>query len=861
MFEMINTGMKRRRKETWYVSFVTFIAVLFMTGLTLFQNIMNSYVYSTNLYNYGDWVVSSVNRTCSHPYLMTESAIKTGQSLVNEEGQSLVLRAGMVDENFGCIYNSVIYEGRMPEKDGEIAMDVSALAMLGYSYELGQNIQVHVMNEAGEIQSAEYLLVGTLKNFSMIWNVNRSYPLPNFLVRENDFGQFSLGAYTTYFYQMNPMYEEISIYEFAMSLMPAEEQQQTNPFTYNTYVYENKVWGSPEVFDRVTSAIMLIGVLAIGYLMIAYTGKRRESYYRCRSIGASKFQIRGMVCFECMRITVPQILLGVIGAYTLVILGCQIAQMNKLAVKFVFHAELLANQLLSAFWVVVMAMVAAVFCVRDKRIAVNVGQVKSSQYKVLRRIVKYTKAPEKTIFIRQNVLHPVQRVFSVVLTMLVCGCLILCLFMINDTLRTMVVRLDFRKDFTIYNKEAQEYDYESEPVDEMIYVASFSPLDMSVGGDRQFEETVRMSPGIKSIDLYWHDGVHIFQWENMEDSPIIQYIKSKQIYKTPLEYHMSMKFYEDVQAIKKDFLADDEFNNWKYRQEVTGLEVMEELEGVDWEAIEQGEQVIMLVESDYPEAEWGLNSEDETVHHLKENTLKAGMDLDILHFMEEGKYTVKVAQILTDEVPNTQSYTLIGTRALAEKIMASERKELKCSSLDIMYDTTSSYESTDKQLASLAVNNGMEYSSNAEYRRTVLQETVQNVGIYSVLFTVILIVYMTLQNSFLSTRLKFIEEKFVRLKRLGMSDVQYICSAAWSEVKHYLWIGAGLICGYLIIFWEQMVYNRVMGTPEKYILDTVMIKIESIQDIWFVLLLAILYLVMVGTSVIRIKHMTERRPK
>ena len=861
MFKMIDMGMKRRRKETWYVSFVTFIAVLFMTGLTLFQNIMNSYVYSTNLYNYGDWVVSSVNRTCSHPYLMTESFVKTGQSLVNEKGESLVLRAGMVDEDFTHIYDSIIYEGRLPEADGEIAMDVSALAMLGYSYELGQNIQVQYLNEAEEIQPAEFLLVGTLKNFSMIWNVNRSYPLPNFLVRENDFGQFSLGAYTTYFYQMNTMYEEISIHEFATSLMPPEEQQQANPFTYNTYVYENKVWGSPEIFDRVTSVIMLIGVLAIGYLMVAYTGKRREAYYRCRSLGASKMQIRGMVCYECMRITIPQILLGVTGAYALAMLGCQIAQANKFAVEFVFNAELLTSQLLSAFGVVFMAMVAAVFSVSDKRIAGNVGQVKPSQYKGLRKIAEHTKTPEKSIFKRYHMLHRMQRVFSVVLTILVCGCLILCLFMINDTLRTMVVRLDLRKDFIMSSKGVKEYDYESEPIDEMIYVTSFSPLDMSVGGDIQFEEAVKMSPGIKSIDLYWYDGVHIFQWENMEERSVFQYIKSKQIYKTPLEYRMSMKFYEDVQAIKKDFTGDDEFNSWKYRQEKTRLEVMEELEGIDWEAIERGEQVIMLVESDYSEAEWGLDREDETVYHFEENTLKAGMDLDVLHFMEKTKYTVKVAQVLTDEAPNTQSYTLIGTRALAEKIMAFEGKELKCSSLDIMYDTTSSYESTDKQLASLAVNNGMEYSSNAEFRRTVVQEAVQDVGIYSVLFTVILIVYVTLQNSFLSTRLKFMEEKFVGLKQIGMSDVQYIYSAALSEAKNYLWIGAGLICGYIIIFWEQTVYNRVMGTPEKYIMDTVKIKIESIQDIWFVLFLAILYLVMVGTSVIRIKHMTERRPK
>lgn len=860
MFKMINTGMKRRKKETWYVSFVTFIAVFFMTGLTLFQNIMNSYVYSSNLHNYGDWVISAVGRTCSHPYLKTESFVKTGQVLINEEGKSLELRAGMADDDFGNIYDSVIYEGRLPEADDEIAMDVSALALLGYSYELGQTIQVQFLNEAEEIQSAEFLLVGTLKNFSVIWNGNPSFPLPNFLVSEKDFEQFSFEAHTTYFYQLNPMYEEINIHEFATSLMPPEEQQQANPVTYNTYVYENKVWGSPEIFERVTFAIMLIGVLAIGYLMVAYTGKRRETYYRCRSIGASKIQIRGMVCFECLCATFPQILLGVAGAYAFAMLGCLVAQANQYAIVFVFEAGLLVYQLVCAFGVVILAMIAALLSASDKRIAGNVSQVKPSQYKSLRGIVKRTKAPEKTIFQRQSILHWTQSVISCVFTMLVCGCLMLCLFKINDSLRTMMVRLDLNKDFTMSSKEKREYPYESEPIDGMIYLTTLSAEDMSIGGDTQFEEAVKTSPGIKKIDLYWYDSMHIFQWENMQQSPIMQYIESKQIYRTPLEYRMRMIFYEDIQSIKNDFTGDEKFNMWRYRQEQFGLDIMEEVKDVDWDAIERGEQVIMLVDSEYREADWGLDKEDESMTKLEENTLKKGMDLDIVHFMEDTKYTVKVAQVVQDAYFG-ESYTLMGTRALAEKIMAAEGKELKCSSLVVSYDNNSSYESTDKQLASLAVNNGMSYSSNAEYRRTVIRDVVQNVGIYGVVFAVVLVIYVTLQNSFLSTRLKFMEEKFVCLKRIGMSDAQYICSAALAEAKNYLWIGAGLMCGYLMICWEQTVYNRVMGTPEEIIASAVKIKIESIQHIWFILFLCLLYLVMVGTAVIRIKHMTERRAK
>lgn len=852
MLKMIYTGMKRRRKETWYVSFVTFIAVLFMTGLTLFQNIMNSYVFTTNLYNYGDWVISSVNRSCSHPYLMAESKVVTGQALINEEGSLIKIYAGTADENFRETYDSIIYEGRMPQVDGEIAMDVSSLAMLGYSYELGQTIHVDYKNAEGDKKSAEFLLVGTLKNFSAIWKGEKIFSLPSFIVTEYDFEKLFVKAHTTYFYQLNPLYEEIDTREFANSFTPRAELEQINPLTYNTYVYENKVWGSTEVFELVTASIMAIGVLAIGYLMIAYTGKRRETYYRCRSIGASKMQIRAIVCFECIMITIPQILFGIAGAYAVAFGGCKIAQQNKMMVEYIFDGELFLSQIGSALMIVLFAMAATQFSVNDKRIAGNTGQVKPTKFKALRRLAKRTKAPEKTVFKRQHMLHPVQKVLTGVFTVLVCGCMILCLFKINNSIQNTVKILNRTKDFSMSFKDGEVYHYEAAIDEAVVSLEDYKPGDLSLGGDEQFLEAINTSPGIASIELYWKDGVHIFEWDNMEQSAVFQYQKSKQIYGTPLEYGMTMVFYEDVEAIKESFRTMD----WEYYKIKYDLDIEKELT-VDWDAVERGEEVIMLVSTSFVETIWNDGESSSIVYEFEENTLKPGMDLDIVHFKDNTRYTVSVGDVITWG-PSSR-YQLIGTRALAEKIVASEGKELKYSNFKIMYDTTSSYESTDKQLASLAVNNGMSYYSNAEMRRMSIRETIQDIGIYGALFGIILVVYVILQNSFISSRLKFMEEKFVCLKQIGMSNAQYIRSAAWSEIKNYLWIGAGFVCGYLFIFQERIVWNRAAGTVESCIIEAAWQELTWQKHIWFILFLILLYLLMVGTAVIRIKHMTERR--
>ena len=59
-FKLVMTGQKRRKREMWYVSLAAFIAILFMSSVSLFQIIMDRYLMETNYQNYGDWVISAV---------------------------------------------------------------------------------------------------------------------------------------------------------------------------------------------------------------------------------------------------------------------------------------------------------------------------------------------------------------------------------------------------------------------------------------------------------------------------------------------------------------------------------------------------------------------------------------------------------------------------------------------------------------------------------------------------------------------------------------------------------------------------------------------------------------------------------
>lgn len=57
-FKMVMRSVKRRRREMRFVSAAVFIAVLFLSGISVFQNVMNRYVTEKNYLNYGEWILS-----------------------------------------------------------------------------------------------------------------------------------------------------------------------------------------------------------------------------------------------------------------------------------------------------------------------------------------------------------------------------------------------------------------------------------------------------------------------------------------------------------------------------------------------------------------------------------------------------------------------------------------------------------------------------------------------------------------------------------------------------------------------------------------------------------------------------------
>lgn len=286
-FQMMMKSIRRRKRELRYVSAVTFIAVLFLTSVSVFQNTMDQYVTVTNYENYGEWILSSVEdpgsrevtfRDLEHPYFSKTGICRTGPGILDADGEDSNLSIGTLDEALMDIGNISMYEGRMPEKDSEIAMDLPSLAALGYSYEVGQTVTVTTViypdtetpeaagsgpagdggeeetlaeavpagDAAAEEASAEdvpakdaelqgeritkdFVLTGTIKSFASNWAHDERYPLPNCIVTERALEAMGGADYTTHFYQLDQRYEDINTEVFAGSFL-----DEKSACTYNS---------------------------------------------------------------------------------------------------------------------------------------------------------------------------------------------------------------------------------------------------------------------------------------------------------------------------------------------------------------------------------------------------------------------------------------------------------------------------------------------------------------------------------------------------------------------------------------------------------------------------------------------------
>lgn len=800
--KLILTGQRRRKREMRYVSLAAFISVLFMSSVTLFQTVMDRYLMETNYQNYGDWVLSAVKddtdstvrfSELSHPYFTASGVCVTGASLLNGQNEPIRACLGTADEEVRQFGNLSLYDGRFPEAENEIAMDLTSLSALGYRYETGQTIRITVQEE-DTVAEQDYLLTGIIKSFAANWKHRFRYPLPNCIVTKEGLARICTPRYATYFYQLDRRYEDLDMQEFTSAFfLPGHIRE------YNSYVYENRIWGSKDMFDSVKLLLTLIGALAVGYLMLSYVSQRRKWYYRLRCAGADKAQIRFLIFVEAVCGTFPYALLGMTIPYAVgaaVCLGLSAGQ--GLPYFFVFHPEDFFGQMGTALGIILFVILCAWMGCRDQRLSQNSHGVTKRQLRRLRRDARThrNRNTGRSFLRRQRKLHPFQYTAFVLFSFGVCLLLTLCLNKLWQSGQEYRLAKEDLHDFTASRQN--NLAMESPFMDGAISANKDPAYDMYDGISDAGGKEIASLIGIKSIERITMDATHILQWQNKADSPIEQHVLEQ--YK---QNHISIpgtyfSYYEDcgklLKELKKDF----------------------ELKKLDPAAFRNGEEIVLMLS---PYDIWG----DEADKQLLETTIHAGDTVEIVSAEEQlhipleikdhvrlpGCVPVKVGAVIKNPPLNWKwrvgfgaSYAILASQRLAERVAKADGQTLCYNYLNIDLNSASSFESTQKRLADIFSEQSVTYSSDSEEIALLRHTFVRNVCIYSVLLITILFIFLLLWVHFHQLQDRYRAKEYRLLKQLGMEEAFWARISLKESFWETVWMIICVPCSYAMMAFE-----------------------------------------------------------
>ena len=844
-FQMMMKSIRRRKRELRYVSAVTFIAVLFLTSVSVFQNTMDQYVTVTNYENYGEWILSSVEdpgsrevtfRDLEHPYFSKTGICRTGPGILDADGEDSNLSIGTLDEALMDIGNISMYEGRMPEKDSEIAMDLPSLAALGYSYEVGQTVTVttviypdtetpeaagsgpagdggeeetlaeavpagdaaseeasteDVPSEDAEMQveriTKDFVLTGTIKSFASNWAHDERYPLPNCIVTEGALDAMGGADYTTHFYQLDRRYEDINAEVFAGSFV-----DEKSACTYNSYVYRSRVWGSEEMFTAVKSVLLVITALAVGYLLISYGAGRRKWYYQYRTVGAEKSQIRTMILMEGVYGVFPWALLAQIIPHPAAAGIClAVSKLRGLPFFYEFHAGEAFLQAGVIFGILLLTILGMWLRSSDKVLVRNTQEVTENQRKRLRRCGKGS--PLKSFYKRQRKMYPLRQAVRTLFAVSVCTVLIVtCNEIYSSVKRYQLVR-DSRSDFSASKRVDYSYEglayFNGEPVKSP---AEKKVTDMYDGISAEGRAKLQSLIGISRLDMGISDELHRLIWDGREDSEIVRDRTgpAELGVDEPMEYFRFYENYEDA-AEKLNFQAEGK--------------------AFDAEAFDRGEQIILTTGRYEIMWENGNILSGEERRFVRETGITAGQQITVEGRESDGKTSVTVGAVVEEpEDGSTEMqdafayipYGVIGSRALAERFAEADGRsgDLAPNTVKVWLNSQASFEATEKSMAELFTDEGMDYYSSREDIVREWNNLMNNLSIYGVFGCVILAVYLVLELNFNKSQSFSIRREYRLLRRMGLERRSFSRMTLVYKAKQAVWLLLAVPASYGIMF-------------------------------------------------------------
>lgn len=883
-------GMRRRKKEVRHMKIMTGLTVLFLAVTFLFQDNMNQYQMEMNYHNYGEWFMRQPARASQEemPYQEKCGEIWSGctiyKSLPEDQKRDLEINPSDTERYTGKILGTLddgiveaghirLYEGKMPEQENEIAMELNVLQALGYDYELGQEISFYLAeeedttklilnNQKMKLHQLSFTLVGTIKNYTSIWNEGEV--LPGAVISEEVFAKLRGRKEGYVFSRIREEYAGDDVCIFANELQESSLKKlaadginwSEEGYSFNENAYSNPFWSNRTMYRNMTLVLVLLGMSIMAYLMSSYLAKRRKYYYQLREIGASVFQIWRMAGYECIGSTVWTSLATLLLSYGVsIVIVFGVARAAGIPFFYVFRLETLFQIILCVSSILCVSMFVALLLFRRKRISDNKNAIPRFARKRLKHRAKKRKKPIaiKDIWKREAICHPFSIMFSRIVGILSCLLVLACLMQINEQVLVYRRVCQAYRDFTVSGNTVKRtigdgtfpvepyIDENGEEKTEYYFLETTDICSMeNIFSDAMLQSIQDLS-GVRQIDYSVSDQTHVFSWEGKGESDYyINKIKQQTGTMPDVSTVPGKKLMEEMDR--------DLFGGWYFKN---SRSVWKDLKRhldkkiANYEDFKKGRQVILL-EFDL---EWGW--EDNPDHYIKrDETLQAG---DTLTIQTKGKdIAVTVAAVLSaGEIPayGSSAYNIVGSEALGKKIAAEDGMKYGYNHMEIDFNALADSEATGKILSRICDANNLGYDSGSEYIRAAFQKIMQAVLVYGTLAAIIFILYIFVLSCILQEKSRESVSKMQALHQLGIPLQKLIVSRRKNGLKeavsllaavpvlYVIWVFrvkedlAGIV-GYFSFFFGKEI-NAV--NESKYIFYIIM---DDINLVWVIIFMA-----------------------
>ena len=865
MFSLLMTGIRRRKKEIIPIVLVTLIITFFMSGILMVQSILNAYIKEQNRENYGDWIISAEDETLTHPYLTDKGFLKTGPYIYDEAGVSYGLRIGYVDESLTSFARIKLYEGRLPENETEIASDLKTLQDMGYSYDLGQQITIAYNAAEGtqeqDMRTKTYTLVGTVKPFSSMWM--GSFKYPRLLVSEKEMDTYPLNA-TIWFYRFDPKLKDVDGAEFFGAFKEGKEG-----LTFNSYVYSSILWDSRDFYRIVSYMMITVAVFAVTWLLSSYVDRRLKEYYRFRTMGASRRKLNGLIFLECAAACVPAAVIGIAASYAISAAVCTaIAKSVRLEGFFAFEWPIFLIQLAAVFGSILVSIFLVFLRTGDKRLTAGTRPVREKDTKILKKRFSVLKSPEKELLLRRSAIRRGPRILFTIFTLMVMAFLVIC-FLQLKTAFTVLKDVNRTEDFKIKATERRELRFYDVPMT----VDWFMPF---YGMTAEDVEELEQIYGVRSVDTATVNQALRLNWDGIENSRYAE--TGEGIYLdmydgtgigVPASSYPDEKIPEKVAAVYGIKLSRQQ----RYDFAEGKAAILMRPGGI----IEQNKE--------HPE---GIRVKYE------DTTLKTG-DFIRLYWWDQPEKTIELPVIVVDQSGDiydemkivsdnewiyehtTGEFHVFMADSVSEQLRQFRGEDnYKWNRLEIWASQFSSFEATDKVLASYANKWKYTYENHLEYKRYMLHSNVvQPLLIYGCFFIMTLLVYIIIQHNYTLLFGRQMKDEVRLMKQVGMTDKAMNQMVFRHKIREYLPVIIGLAPGLLLTYFREYYFIKTVMAENHELAMALRIMPGVVTDNpwlaaldltvtcgihWLVLMLVIIFILMViAASRVHKKSIRERQ--